>query len=46
MKTYRKASNYIEQDVIVEAGEIASKLNINNYINCTAKTQIFVTVKE
>ena len=43
-KAYKKAPNDLEHEINLEAKEIAEKLELDDRINCLAKTQAFITM--
>ena len=45
-KTYKKAPNNLEHEINLEAKEIAEKRELDHRINCLAKTQAFITMKD
>ena len=45
-KTYKKAPNDLEHEINLEAKEIAENLELDDRINCLAKTQAFITMKD
>ena len=45
-KTYKKANNQVYNDINREAKELASKLDIADKVECMAKTEAFVTLKD
>ena len=45
-KTYKKAPNNLEHEINLEVKEIAEKLELDDRMNCLAKTQAFITMKD
>ena len=45
-KTYKKAPPKLEQSINLEARNISKKLNLDDRIECIAKTEAFITLKD